>query len=470
MRVTWTDTRFLTYESPTDRALPRSPGIALSSTWALLARRKWPIVATLLILVVGTAFMLFWNPVVSGQPTWYTGNDLWGIFRGAHYVSWGYLGGMYSPGTGVLAFPGIAIILAPVALASSHFHLTESYPPIFLDRPTAALVLQPVELLLAATVVFATDALGEFLEVAPRRRVALCVSVAAIAWPVAAIWGHAEDMLALSFGAWSMLAMFKQRWSRAGWLLGLGILMQPLIALLLPLIIATTPAGKRILMIYRSLALSVLLVGVAAIGNPSGTYQSLFQQPAFPTFNHATPWASLAPILTRASSVATHRADVTKRFGHLVFTNVNSIVHTPGSIAGGPGRSIDLVLALLIGAYVWRRPQGPLQLLWLALVVLASRCFFEAVMTPYYLAPPLILGLVLASCQGARRFWSATVISLGVTVFAYHFLSPWAWWLPVVAGLGAVVALGYPGGVWSSGKPMTRGEDAGHADLVSAAD
>jgi hypothetical protein len=66
-------------------------------------------------------------------------------------------------------------------------------------------------------------------------------------------------------------------------------------------------------------------------------------------------------------------------------------------------------------------------------------------MTPYYLAPPLFLCLVLAARQPARRFAAAAVLSLEVTVFAYHHLHPWVWWPPVVASLGTIVALCYPG-------------------------
>ena len=102
------------------------------------------------------------------------------------------------------------------------------------------------------------------------------------------------------------------------------------------------------------------------------------------------------------------------------------------------------MLALLVGIYVWRRPQTPERFIWLAAVCLGMRCLFEAVMTPYYLAPPLILALAIASRQGHRRFWAASVLGLETTVFAYHTLSPWAWWLPVVAGMVAVLTLGYP--------------------------
>jgi hypothetical protein len=138
-------------------------------------------------------------------------------------------------------------------------------------------------------------------------------------------------------------------------------------------------------------------------------------------------------------------------------------------VAGGPGRLIDVILALLLGVFVWRRPQPPIRVLWLAAAVLASRCFFEPVMTPYYLAPPLIMCLVMASRQRGKRFWPAVVLALEVTVFAYHRLSPWAWWLPVVAGLVGILVLSYPGSLGpQDGQP--DGSDEGSSAIGDGSD
>jgi hypothetical protein len=425
-----------------------------------LARRKWPFITTVAFVIVGLAFMFAWMPVVNHQAAWYTGDDLWGIFRGAHYVGWGYLGGVYAPGNGIVSFPGIAVVLAPVAMVSGRLHLSESYGSIILLRPTAALLLQPIELLLTATVIFASDALAECLHVPAKRRIALCFAVGAVAWPVAAIWGHAEDALAMTFAMYAMVAVANRKWARCGWLLGLAIVIQPLAALLIPLFVGTVPAGKRVGTAIRAVALSAVLVGVAFIGNPDGTYQQLVDQPTPPKINHATPWAALAPILTRSMAVTTSSAQRAFRSGHLVFIKATTTAHTSVLVAGGPGRMIDVLLALLVGIYAWRRPQEGSRIVWLALIVLSSRCFFEAVMTPYYLAPPLFLGLVMASRQGAIRFWAATVIAMEVTIFAYHHLGPWAWWLPVVVGLAAMVALGFPSETASLSHPESRSESS----------
>jgi hypothetical protein len=409
-----------------------------------LSQRKWPLILTSMMLATGFAFMCAWNPAVHHVNSWNIGGDLWGIFRGAHYVGWGFLGGIYTPSNGIITFPGMSVLLAPVAMLSDKLHLTESDSLFAVARPTAALILQPIELLAASTVVFATDALAERLHVSKKRRIVLCFVIALIAWPTAAVWGHAEDALAMTFAIYAMGAMLDRQWSRCGWLLGLGIVMQPLVALMLPLFIGATPSGKRMLLAIRATILSIVLVGVAFAGNASETFRALVKEPTPPSVNHATPWVALAPKLTSGSAQTAHHASLMLGLGHAALAVAVSTVRPAVLVAGGPGRSIDVIIALLFGLYVWRRPQHLVQLLWLAAVVLVSRCFFEAVMTPYYLAPPLFLALAMASRQGGRRFWASVIIAVEVTVFAYYHLNPWVWWLPIVTGLTVILALSYP--------------------------
>ena len=198
----------------------------------------------------------------------------------------------------------------------------------------------------------------------------------------------------------------------------------------------------------RSASLSVVLVVVAFIGNPSGTFRQLVKQPTPPAVNHATPWVALAPRVPDGG--LGHYAAFVPGLRHPAFHVINS--HSV-LVSGGPGRSIDLVLAVALGMFVWRRPQPPIQIVWLAAVVLASRCLFEAVMTPYYLAPPLILTLVLVARKDLGRFGLAVAAAIGTSVYAYLHLNPWVWWLPVVVGLGVIVALGFPSPSSARGYP-----------------
>jgi hypothetical protein len=401
-------------------------------------RRRWPIVLSLGSLALGLLYLFFWNPVVNGNPDWAVSVDLWGIFRGAHYVGWGDIGGVYAGQTGVVAFPGMEVLLAPLAMLSDHLTLTESFGFWVVTRPSAALLLVPAELILGSTVVFATDALAERLGVARRRRLVLCLSVAVVSWPTAAVWGHAEDSLSLAFVLWAMIALLDRRWKAVGWLTGFGIAVQPLAALLLPLYLAVAPKGQRAWLLVRALLLSVVLVGGALLTAPAATLHSIVDEPTPASVNHATPWVAFAPRVSPISPFAVHvsrTATVVEFLGRSVIVPASQAQKLPASVAGGPARLIDLVFVIAVGLYAFRRPQTPLRLVWLVCAVLASRCFFEPVMTPYYLELPLVACLALGSTRPSKRWWASVALALEVMVFSYHHLEPWAWWLPVVASL-----------------------------------
>ena len=153
-------------------------------------------------------------------------------------------------------------------------------------------------------------------------------------------------------------------------------------------------------MAARASAFSVVLVGVAAMGDFRDTYRALVEQPTPPALNHPTPWVGLAPRLPVPGAHLTEIPSVLHHYGGFAATHTSGIQTELVFVSGGPGRMLDVVLAVLLGIFVWRRPQSPVVVLWVAAAILASRCFFEPVMTPYYLAPPLILGVVMAAAGG----------------------------------------------------------------------
>jgi hypothetical protein len=209
---------------------------------------------------------------------------------------------------------------------------------------------------------------------------------------------------------------------------------------MIPLFIGASPPGRRLAIALRCAGVSVFLVGIAFLDNPANTFRALVKQPTPPAVNHATPWVALAPRMHALPTLSSAAAKV----GGRLFPEITS---SPGSnllVEAGPGRVVYLVLAVLLGLVVWRRPPSPARLVWMGALVLAMRCFFEAVMTPYYLGPPLILALIIASTQSRRRFWASVILSVEIMVVAYDRLNPWAWWLPIVIGLSALLALGYP--------------------------
>ncbi len=277
---------------------------------------------------------------------------MWGIFRGAHYIGWGFLGGVYDPSTGVNSFPGIEILLAPLAMLSSHLGLSESFPPFFIAHPRRPLLLGPIELLLAATVLFPVDALAERFGVLPARRQSLlCVVVAVLAWPMAAIWGHAEDCIAITFALYSMLAIFDERWVRSGWLFGFALVFQPLVVMTLPLLIAVVAPGQatahhrafgrafgrrrrdRVLERRRRCVPLDRPAADAAVDQPSDSLG--FDRSACGRCDRIARWRRHAsPIRRRA-------------IRHLPIVG-----HAQSDllVSGGAGRAVEALLAVLIGA------------------------------------------------------------------------------------------------------------------------
>src|ERR1700689_1558611 len=154
-----------------------------------LRRRAWPLAMTVAFVVTGMAFSLFWAPVVRHQSYWLTPGDLWGTYRAAHFVGWGDLGGVYGSGTALVTFPGILLVLAPLAMLTGALGLTESFPR-FVTHPSAWLALGPASYLLGAFALFACDALAERLGVSRGRRAVLCAAEAVALWNVVVIWGH----------------------------------------------------------------------------------------------------------------------------------------------------------------------------------------------------------------------------------------------------------------------------------------
>ena len=436
-------------EGRSGNVTPPAPRVTRSRTGAL-------VVATLVVLA-GIAYFFFYDPVFLHSATWADPSDLWGIFRGAHYVGWGFLGGAYNQETMMVTFPGIAVVLAPVAMLSDTLHLSSLIGPFVYPHPTAALLLVPVTMVLAATVVVAADALAFELGVSPGRRLVVSVLVGAMAWAAAIIWGHPEDALVMTFACYAMVAVQRPQWRRAGWLFGIAIAFQPLIALAVPIFVASSPRGRRLIFAVRCSVLSAFLVGVAFAGNPSGAYRALVKQPTPPQLNHATPWVSLAPHVMMPGSGAIDAGVQRSALG--IFSTVTADGHTLLEVAAGPGRTLYIVLALLAGLYVWRRPQDPVRLLWLAGVVLGARCFFEAVMTPYYLTPPLIVLLVLAARRGTGRFTASVVVAAGISWFAYWHLAPWVWWPPIAGGMSVGMALSRP--------PAPQAEDDGDEERTA---
>ncbi|MDH2904174.1 MAG: hypothetical protein PXZ08_09540 [Actinomycetota bacterium] len=410
--------------------------------WA--RRHRAALLAMLVVVVTGMAFSLLWNRVFYHSSNWITPGDLWSTYRAAQYVTWGGLGQIYNNPAAFQTFPGIAVILSPVAKLAGALNLSEGFP-VAVAQPTAWLLLGPVQLALGATLLLPLEQLARRLNVAPRRRLMLLALEAALIWPSVAIWGHPEDALSLTLAVYALLAVADGAWTRVGIYFGLAIVIQPLVVLLVPLTLALVPVRRWPILTVEMLVPSVVLFLPPLVQEWGPTTRILLKQPNFVGPNHPTPWVSLAPVITPAQVKMVPVLKHLKLHGGLHrATEVMVKVHTQPVVAAGPGRIVAVLAACLIGVYIKvRKPSWP-KIIWWAALVLSLRCVFEPVMVPYYLLPGLALALVVASRDRLLRFYVVAFAAAVDTWLSYFHVSPWDYYAAMTLPLLVVLAVAYP--------------------------
>ncbi len=420
---------------------PTSPSTPQPMTQPKIRDRAHVVAAAVSLVAVGMAYSLAWERVAHHTGGWSTPADLWATFRAAHLVGWGGEGLLYGSGTGLVTLPGIAVVLAPVAMVSGALHLSESFP-LALAHPTAWLLVGPVEMALGAVLLFPLDDLARRIGVPSRRRVVLVWLEAALVWPVVVLWGHPEDPLALACALYGLMAALDGRWRRGAVLFAVAVAVQPLTVLLLPIVAAYVPprAWPRAGAIVA--APSALLL-VAPLAHAWGaTTHALLDQPNFPTIDHGTPWAALAPVLGRAAGAGAHGAHGAQGAHGVAAGTLGA--HGALAVAAGPGRMLALAGAVLIGLLVARRRPPEATVVWLAALALSLRCVFEAVVDPYYLLPGLAVSLVVAARLGRAQLAVGVALAAAATALSCRHAGPWAYYLPMAALLLATWAVGWP--------------------------
>lgn len=407
----------------------------------MAARRAVPIAATGLSVAAALAWSLLWQvhtpgcqPAAShGAPAvmcafshhlhpdgiswWRTPGDIWGTLRAAQTIVWGNFGGIYAAGTGLVSFPGAALLLAPVALVAEALHLTASFP-YTVPHPTAWVVLCPYEVAVASVALFGADNLAQYLGVSRIRRAIVVLVGAAVLFPVDAIWGHPEDAVAVGLLLYALVFAMEHRVVGAGWLAGAAVAVQPLVLLGLPVLLAVLGLRQAVGFLIRGALPSIAVLAVPLIATPRGTLRALLDQPNFPLIDHVTPWTALAP------SLGGHGAAV--------------------AVAAGPGRVVALVLAAALMPWVAKRRHDPTAVVWALAVALALRCLTESVMDPFYLWPPLALSVIAAGTTSRIRLAGVALMVMATSAGAELHAVWWLWWYGVTAGMVIAVGLAYP--------------------------
>ena len=393
-------------------------------------KRDWLFLLTTTIVWVaaGMAYTLLWGPVVNHHAgVWLTPGDSWATVRAAHYVGWGDIAYLYSGRTEYYALPGFPILLAPVVMLSHHLHLSEAYPIIgaWVAAPKAWLLVGPSFLLAGSTWLWAARELAGAVGLSVTRCRWAVLATAAVSWPAVAMWGHPEYLLSLALACFALTRLHRGSVTSAGWLFGGAIAVQPIVGVLLALVVGVVGWHKVLPFVARCAVIPGALAAAVLIPDFSNASQALINQPSFATtVNRATPWYHLAPRLHGGLAVGLHDQ----------------------AVAGGVGRLLGLAAAAVLGLCLGRRFRTDLlSLAWAAGILLTLRCFFEAVMVPYYVVPGLALVSLVAVSLPMPRLMSSATLTAAVVRLSYSYgQDAWAWWLELCLLLTAVLVISCP--------------------------
>jgi len=404
------------------------------SPW--LVKRLFPILATVSLIVIGMIGTTIVGPHLIGRARWSLPDDLWGTLIAADRLVHLNLAGLYTQPTGLVTFPGAAVILAPVATLIDAAGLSLQHPGPHNPQPAVWLVAGPYMIAISGVALFAADALAERLRVPRWKRFFLAAASAVALWNVSVQWGHPEDAVAVGLLLFGILALSEARTARSAWLLGAAIAVQPLVLLALPILLAGIKPRRIPGFLARAAAPAAVLLGAAAAANWHATYLAVAHQPNWPTVDHPTPWTPLAP----------HMA--------------------AGAVADGPFRLLAILAACGCALFVARRlrvarhapgrngewsEETLRELLWWAALALGLRCVFEPVMVAYYLWPALAVALIAAT-RTWPRLLGTSVIATAVTFGSQSaWRSPWGWWGSMIVGLALIL---FFAGVPSFGRPQ----------------
>lgn len=391
----------------------------------VLADRLFPALATVGLVAIGMASSTWWGPAMVGKTAWALPQDLWGTLIAAQRLIHLNLAGLYTQPTGLVSFPGAAVILAPIAAVIDAAGWPLRLPGAQNPQPVVWLVAGPYQIIVSAVALFAADTIAGRLGASRFKRALLAAAGAIALWSVSVEWGHPEDSVAVGLFLFGVLALSDARLGRSAWLTGAAIAVQPLVLLALPVVAVVIERRRLPGYLVRAAAPASLMLAAAAWANWHATVRAVTSQPNSPTINHPTPWTSLAP----------HLSD--------------------GTVAAGPTRALTILTACACALVVgrrWRRPTTSAPrgapwdatmltgLLWWIAVTLALRSAFEPVMVAYYTWPVLQVALITAVSSWPR------LVATSVTTTAVTFASqltwrgPWTWWPLMIAGLCLTLA------------------------------
>ncbi|MHB1583627.1 MAG: hypothetical protein ACYCU7_11495 [Acidimicrobiales bacterium] len=248
------------------------------------------------------------------------------------------------------------------------------------------------------------------------RRVAAMALVVPAMWFMQVVWGHPDDALAVGLLVCAISGALENRWGSSAWILGIGIAVQPLVLLGVPVFLGLAGLRRWPNLLVRLAVPGMLAVSVPMLADPRDTWRQVVEQPTYPVVGHPTPWIAVVP---------------------------HPLAHVVD--AGWP-RMLGTLLACALGWWLTqRRTPDTTTVIWSLALCLSLRCVFETVVFPYYIVPPLVMAfLLVGQVTGLRMVLVALIAAGGGALVGWHTHDHLVYWLGMVASLGSVLWLTRP--------------------------
>jgi hypothetical protein len=366
-------------------------------------RHPWRAALAIGLLTVAAAmtYSLWLAPWVRAYPGWWIPDDSWVNLAAAHRVAAGGFASTYQATPLLVVTPLYPILLVPLAIVGSHWHLAEGST---LHHPAMWLLYGPV---VAATGILVLQASRTLLRAAGARfrlgRTQWALVPLAL-FPLGVIFGHGEDVLTLAVVMWAVAAHLRRRPVAAAILFGAAIASKQWALLGVPLLLTTSPRERRWQVLSLALGIPFAFVLLPLIADWSHAGKALFGARVFLGVGHRAVWL-------KASGA---------------------------TIVGTPFRLGAFVAAGLV-AWRLRGDQPASRLIAGYAVIFTSRILFEPVVFSYYLGPGLAF-LVLHECLVERTVRRTMVVGTALLLYCSLYSGPVVWWLGAWAMVSILVS------------------------------
>lgn len=355
-------------------------------------------IAGVFVLLAGLLFWFGSGPWVGALHAGFYG-DLAQMTGAAHDVWTGKLDQVYGSNLGLLALPLSFLAVLPIAPILAPMHQQVPY------HDAATLLAGSYVLLLGSVLLYAVRKVAWDLGI--RRHLLLLQIAAAVLVLLPEFeYGHLDDVLALTAVVYSVGRMLRREHLAAAVMLSVAISFKQWAFVIVPLLVASAPEGRRLKTLFAAGALPAVLTTVSIGLDGTSAVHAFF-----------------SPL---PSSQMT---------GHPGFD--------PAWLGAHSSEASRLLAALLAAGLgiVWRRVTEPAKLLAVVAVILAIRPLTETVNYSYYWSPALmflLLALVVAEQKvsfGALGWCTAALLW---SVPRGLDSSPQGWWLCQLILLGAL--------------------------------